>query len=120
MNKSGTPQNLKPVRSVIEARKKGKKGGEESGKSRQARKTLKDELLLLLGEVKDGKTANERISVSLITKALNGDTKAFEIIRDTVGEKPVDELKHSGGIDTGNNYLKDIAAQMNKRAKGKK
>ena len=32
------------------------------------------------------------ITVALIQKALKGDTKAFEIIRDTIGQKPIEQL----------------------------
>ena len=82
-------KNLKPVRSTSEARKKGKAGGIKSGKVRAERKTLKEELLLLLSQ---GNT-QEKISLALIQKALNGDTKAYEVIRDTCGEKPVDKVQ---------------------------
>ena len=34
-----------------------------------------------------------KINEALLLKALNGDTKAFEVIRDTVGEKPVDKVE---------------------------
>lgn len=80
-------ENLKPVQSKNEAREKGKKGGKKSGEIRRARKTLKEELLLLL---ESGNTQN-KISLALIQKALKGDIKAFEVIRDTIGEKPVDK-----------------------------
>lgn len=46
------------------------------------RKTLKEQLLLLL---KDG-DIQENLCLALIEKALDGDTKAFQIIRDTIGE----------------------------------
>lgn len=32
------------------------------------------------------------MSVQLMQKALNGDVKAFEVLRDTAGEKPVDKV----------------------------
>lgn len=80
-------ENLKPIRSESEARENGKKGGIKSGEVRRARKTLKEELLLLL---ESGNTQN-KISLALIKKALKGDIKAFEVIRDTIGEKPVDK-----------------------------
>ena len=79
-------QNLKPL-STEKAREIGKKGGIASGKSKRARKTLKEELLALLSQ---GNT-QEKMSLAVIQKALKGDTKAFEIIRDTVGEKPTDK-----------------------------
>ena len=82
-------QNLKPVRSKKEARERGKKGGIASGKARQERKTLKEELLALL---EDGET-QKKISVALIQQAKKGNTKAYEIIRDSIGEKPIDKVQ---------------------------
>jgi len=64
-------------------------GGKASGESRRARKTLKEELLLLLSV---GDT-QQNVSVALIQKALDGDTKAFEVLRDTIGEKPTDKVE---------------------------
>lgn len=69
-----------------EAKKNGKKGGIKSGEVRRARKTLKEELLLLL----ESGNNQQKMSVALFQKALKGDIKAFEVIRDTIGEKPID------------------------------
>lgn len=79
------------------ARKNGSKGGKRSKEVRAARKTLREELLLLLSnEVKDenGKPipVQTAMSSALIAKAVGGDTKAFEIVRDTIGEKPVEKV----------------------------
>ncbi len=82
-------QNLKPVRSKKEARERGKKGGIASGKARQERKTLKEELILLLEDNDNQK----KISVALIQQAKKGNTKAYEIIRDSIGEKPIDRVQ---------------------------
>ena len=82
-------ENLKPVRSENEAREKGKNGGIKSGEKRRERKALKEELLYLLSI---GDT-QERLSLALIEKALSGDVRAFETIRDTIGEKPTDKQK---------------------------
>lgn len=82
-------QNLKPIRSVSEAREKGKKGGIKSGEIRKARKSLKEELLLLLEE----NDFQDKLCLSLIDKAINGDTRAFITIRDTIGEKPIDKTE---------------------------
>ena len=72
-------------------------GGKRSGEVRAARKTLREELLALLAaDVTDkkGRTAQANVAISnaLLHKALKGDTKAFEIIRDTIGEKPVEKV----------------------------
>lgn len=81
-------QNLKPVSSKKEARERGRKGGLASVESRRKRKTLKEELLLMLSE---GET-QQSVTLALIEKAMSGDTKAFEVIRDTIGEKPIDKV----------------------------
>lgn len=86
-------ENLR-VPSSEEAREYGRKGGIASGEARRKRKTLKEELLLLLEQ---GNT-QEKISLALLQKAMNGDTKAFEVLRDTVGEKPVDKVEADVGI----------------------
>lgn len=89
-----TIENLKPVKSKEEAREKGRKGGIASGKARAERKALKEELLLLLSE---GNT-QKKISLSLIKEAMKGNTKAFEVIRDTIGEKPVEKVDMNANI----------------------
>lgn len=88
-------QNLKPVRTKSEARERGRNGGIKSGEVRAKRKTLKEELLALLSTKVEGKTMQETISLSLIQEAMSGDTKAFLAIRDTIGEKPKEEIEVS-------------------------
>ena len=88
-------KNLIPIneRTKEEQREIAQKGGKRSGEVRRARKTLKEELLLLLSE---GDT-QQRISTALIEEALGKSkvgsvTRAYEVIRDTVGEKPVEKV----------------------------
>ena len=64
---------------------------------RMERKTLREELLRLLAEEVTSKTgekmqANVAISASLVNQAMKGNTKAYEIIRDTIGEKPAEKV----------------------------
>lgn len=86
----GNPQNLIPTnkRSIEEVKKNASKGGKRSGEVRRARRTLREELLVMLST---GNTQNE-MTVALIQRAKDGDTKAFEVVRDTIGEKPVDKV----------------------------
>ena len=91
----GNVNNLTPTnkRSIEEVKRNASKGGKKSGEVRRARKTLREELLALLS---DGDT-QQRMSLALVEEALNGNragsvTKAFETIRDTVGEKPVEKI----------------------------
>ena len=81
-------QNLIPLnqRSKKVQREIQEKGRIANKEKIEARKTLREELLLLLAQ---GDTQN-KLSLSLIQKALTGDTKAYEVIRDTIGEKPKD------------------------------
>lgn len=81
------------------AREAGKKGGRKAGINIRQRKSLRDELIAVLTDMeipqKDtGKKVpvQEALSISLIKSALSGNVRAFEIIRDTIGEKPVENL----------------------------
>ena len=89
-------ENLKTP-SASEARERGKRGGIKSGEVRRAKKTMKQMLDYLLEKEitnKAGEKAStlEAISVSMIKQALNGNVKAFEVIRDTIGEKNIDTI----------------------------
>lgn len=82
-----------------------RKGAEATNKLLKQRKTLKEELLLLLAQ---GKT-QEKISLSLIKEATKGNTRAFEVIRDTIGEKPKENLDVK--IEDGKKF-KDVVEQI--------
>jgi len=91
--------NLIPTtkRSKSEVRKNAAKGGRKSGEVRRQKKLLKDcldELLQREWENRQGEkmSGSEAISVAVFKKALAGDMKAFEIVRDTAGQKPVDKI----------------------------
>lgn len=93
-------RNLKPFtgsQSHEEAVKNGRKGGIVSGQNRRERATLRRELEELLCRKitnEDGKriTVQEAISMALVKRAIKGDVRAFETIRDTIGEKPVADV----------------------------
>lgn len=97
-------------RTTEEQREIAKKGGKASGKARKERKALKDELLLLLSK---GDT-QQKVSLALIQQALNGNTKAFEVIRDTIGEKPKEEYSINGNLN--NPYANLNEEQLKKLA----
>ena len=87
----------KVIQAGEEARELGRKGGLKSAEVRAARKTLREELLALLTQDitdKNGRQMKTQtaISASMIKQALSGSTKAYEIIRDTIGEKPIDKV----------------------------
>lgn len=84
-------ENLIPFDKMTEKQQReiARQGGIASQKKRKERKALKEELLILLAK---GNT-QKKISLALIKQALDGNTKAFEIIRDTIGEKPIDKME---------------------------
>ncbi|WP_307745958.1 hypothetical protein [uncultured Phascolarctobacterium sp.] len=116
----GTPKNgvrsITPITTSEKARELGRLGGVRSGEVRREkarqRKEMKSTLeTLLTMSLKTGKaqsiddiqafakiqnkniSVNEAIAVRVVQRALNGDLKAFELIRDTIGEKPADNLR---------------------------
>ena len=105
------------IKSGEEAVQKGTKGGIASGQVRREKKAMKDTLETLLsmslkeGIVEDlseiqsiakleGKniTVQEAIMLKQIQKAIKGDTKAAEYIRDTSGNKLKEGLDISGTL----------------------
>ena len=83
-------QNLRPIQlSHEEAVKNGQKGGIKSGEARRKRKTFRETLLALL---EDG-DLQENINLAILQKAKRGDIKAFEVVRDTIGEKPTEKIE---------------------------
>ena len=77
----------------------GSKGGKAYAANIKKKKLLKEylEILLSLPQTNDPDKNNyEGISIALINKALEGDTRAFEVIRDSIGQKPKDEVEVSG------------------------
>ena len=81
-------------RTEEEQREIARKGGIASGEARRRKKTLREELIELL-ETNDN---NNKISIAILNKALNGDIQAFTTIRDTIGEKPVDKVEADVGV----------------------
>lgn len=83
--------NLIPTnqRTKEEARELGRKGGIASGEARREKKTMREMLEYLLAKKVEGdKTCLEVIMTSATQKAMSGDIKAMEFVRDTSGQKP--------------------------------
>lgn len=104
MPRTGNPDNLKKHMENItpeELRKQNSKAGKASGKARRERKAFREQLLMALQTINPatGNTFNEDIVANLIYEALNGknSVNAFTTIRDSVGEKPKDEVSLSTG-----------------------
>ena len=72
------------------------KGGKASQEAKKRRKDIRLAIEALLERDYNGKdgvlSGAEAIAVKQMEKALKGDTKAFEVIRDTAGQKPVEKV----------------------------
>ena len=87
-------QNLKPnsERTPSERRENARKAGKASGKARKKRKEFKEALKTALTVVMDNNKTVQEIGIeALMDKFMKGDPKVFELIRDTIGEKPTDK-----------------------------
>ena len=85
-------------RSGAEAVENGRKGGIASGEARKAKKSLREAMQALMDADltgKDGKTmtGTEAMAAKAFQAALKGDWKAWELVRDTAGQKPVDKVQ---------------------------
>lgn len=104
--------NLKKL-TPEEARINGSKGGKKSVEVRRQKKLLKE--LLEEALEKETKTGNQAIDITnaLIKKAKKGNVKAYEVIRDTLGQKPVESVKIENPQAT--KVLESINKQLKKK-----
>ena len=122
---ANNPQNLKSnsERTPEERKALARKAGKKSGEARRKKKTMREMLdYLLEKEVTNSKTGEkattlEAVMTACIKKAIAGDIKAAEFIRDTIGQKPKDtveavntniDISDKKVIDTVINKLKDL------------
>ena len=106
--------NLKPQnkRTKEEQREIAKMGGIASGEARRRKKSLKEAFDILLDRdvpTKNGDILSgaEAIALKVYEKALKGDLRAFEILRDTAGQRPTDQLHVEHGVE-GNSELSEL------------
>lgn len=86
-----------PERTEEEQRKIARMGGIASGEARRAKKSLREAMQILMDADltgKDGKmmTGTEAMAARAFQAALKGDWKAWELVRDTAGQKPVERV----------------------------
>ena len=91
-------------------RRNASKAGKASAKKRQQNKTFKE----IISRFLDGQVSDERLKQQMIEfgfadsevsnkscavfalwkEAIKGNTKAFELLRDTIGEKPIEQIQN--------------------------
>lgn len=92
------PENLKPntERTPEERRELARKAGKASGKARRQRKEFRELLELALSQPNADNPEVDNWTVAtaaLLQKAMGGDVRAWEVMRDTLGQKPVEETR---------------------------
>lgn len=103
-----------------QARENGSKGGKKRAENARKRKAMKEQLEVFLQLPFQNLEAKEKmielginpndidnqmaITVALCQRAIKGDTRAIEMIRDMVDGKPVDNVNLSGKVETSNPY----------------
>lgn len=118
-------ENLIPFneRTEEEQREIARKGGRASVEARRRKKTMKENLELLLtmplnkgkgADIEKGKnlkdfakenvTVEQAMLIAQVQRALKGDAQAFEMIRDLIGEKPVDKKEVSASVEHNNPF----------------
>ena len=99
----------------------GRLGGIASGESKRRMKTFKEELMAILSkETKNGRgetvSFQENINAAIILKAAKGDVRAYETIRDTLGQKPKDEkevvVMAEGGLQVNLDLVKKMEESL--------
>lgn len=129
--REGKVENLKPQseRTKDEQREIARMGGIASGEARRRKRTFKEiaealgsatmrsgeafdiETIEKMGDLKDANLSLKEVMLwQQIQKAINGDTKAFEVVRDTLGEKPFDKVEVQ--VQDSKDSLDKLVAQM--------
>lgn len=107
-------QNLIPQAHTLTV-EEASKGGKNSVESRKNKKMLRECLEILLEKEMKGKngetiTGAEALTTKLFSEALKGNIKAFEVIRDTAGQKPVERIMVA---DVEQSVIDDVERMVN-------
>ena len=106
-------QNLRPSEYKL-SQEEAKRGGIASGEARRRKRDLRMALEALLEKDitdKSGRTMSgaEALAIKQFEKALKGDTRAFETVRDTAGQKPIDKVQIS---EIDQNIIDEVEAMV--------
>lgn len=98
-----TPEEVKEITS---------KAGKASGESRRRKKQLKELLELALSQKTETGDYYLDITKALVERAVKGNTRAYEIIRDTLGQAPVQAVQ----LDTGSTIKINIQGEEEEKS----
>ena len=129
--REGKVENLKPqnTRTKDEQREIARLGGIASGEARRRKKTFREiaeaigsasmrsgdafdiESIEMMGDLKGANLSLKEVMIwQQIQKAINGDTKAFEVVMGVLGEQPTDKVEVQ--VQQNKDSLDKLVAQM--------
>ena len=95
------------------AREIAKSGGEAAAETYLRRKSFKESITILLNQKdKNGISMQDKIVEAMANKAMDGCVGAFEALRDTVGEKPTDQVSLDVMTDKDREVLKNLTERL--------
>lgn len=129
-------QNLVPnsERTPEERRRNASKAGKASAEARRGKKNLQQLLNTMLSspatpemvamaqslgiDAKDADTLYDALNVAIIKRALSGDGYAYQLIRDSAGDKPTEKVEQAVSYFTENDVevMRKLDARLNKSA----
>lgn len=101
------------VKGSARAREIAKAGGDAAAETYSRRKTFKESITMLLNQkCDDGTTMQDKIVAAMANKASEGCVGAAEFLRDTVGEKPTDQVSLDVMTDKDREVLKNLTERL--------
>jgi len=109
---------LKPLGLDPENDLKVRRAGAEATNAKLAqRRTFKEQIDIILSakDKENGKTGLENVTIAMYERAIAGDTKAAQFLRDTAGEKPADNIDLNANVMTeaDKQLLEKLKARLN-------
>jgi hypothetical protein len=110
-----------PAKGSEDARQRGLKGGAAAAETYLRRKTFAESITILLNKkFDDGTTMQDKIVAAMADKAMDGCVGAFEALRDTVGEKPTDQVSLDVMSDGDRELIENLKKRINEQSSGTK
>lgn len=125
--KGGNPENLKPVRTSEEAKKRGSNGGKKSGAVRRQKRDARQAMNLILelaakknldtnlkelGVKTEDSTNMVALQARLFTMAMSGNLEAYETVMKYAGYDPEENRKERESLAAENRKLKESLAKV--------
>ena len=131
--KGGAPENLDPVRTKEEAKKRGRNGGIKSGEARRNKRDAKNAMNLLLnmaakGQLKDNldtlgfasedQTNMVALQARLFTMALSGNLQAYDRVIKISGNDPEENRKERESLASDKRRDREMEARVTALERG--